>query len=126
MDCITAPGYKDPNGYGRAYVDGKSTTAHRAAWIHLYGPLPSDVFVLHACDNPGCINVEHLFLGSHADNMRDKAEKQRCRNQHTGKTHCVHGHPLEGDNLYVNPKTRQRCCRECAARRNSKWKESKR
>jgi hypothetical protein len=65
------------NGYGRFKHKGVERYAHRWAWEQAYGPIPPGMMVLHRCDNPPCVRLEHLFLGTHADNMRDASEKGR-------------------------------------------------
>lgn len=76
--CIEFKGYCDKRqGYGRKAVNGKPILAHRLAWTEANGEIPEGMQVLHKCDNPPCINVDHLFLGTNADNMRDKAKKGR-------------------------------------------------
>lgn len=76
--CIIFEGDKShPDGYGRLWINGRKIYAHRLAWIKSNGIIPNNLFVLHKCDNPPCINVEHLFLGTNKDNMRDCVNKGR-------------------------------------------------
>jgi hypothetical protein len=66
------------NGYGIISADGHSTTAHRVAWTLTQGPIPDGLYVLHNCptgDNPLCVNPAHLWLGTIADNNRDRVNK---------------------------------------------------
>lgn len=66
------------NGYGSfSHKTSRSARAHRMAWIFAVGPVPRGAVVCHRCDNPSCVNPAHLFLGSQADNMRDKIAKGR-------------------------------------------------
>lgn len=75
--CIEFSGPRHPNGYGRFTYKAKQRLAHRAAWALLQGPLSAEACVLHRCDNPPCVNPDHLYLGDRGDNARDMAKKGR-------------------------------------------------
>lgn len=87
-DCWIWTAGKDRLGYGSftiKYRQNKRATAykaHRVAYALAYGAVDAGVCVLHTCDNPSCVNPDHLRLGTHGDNMRDMANKGRgctCR-----------------------------------------------
>src|ERR1019366_1821706 len=63
--------------YGLMWVRGRPHKAHRVAWTLKRGAIPKGKHVLHHCDNPPCVNDEHLFLGNHRINMEDAAQKGR-------------------------------------------------
>lgn len=67
-------------GYGELSVDGKMKLAHRVAYETMCGPIPDGMKVCHTCDNPPCINPEHLFLGTQLENVRDCVSKLRFGN----------------------------------------------
>ncbi len=67
------------NGYGALKFKGKVIDAHRFSWILHNGKIPKGKFVLHKCDNRKCINPNHLFLGTHVDNMIDAYGKGRLK-----------------------------------------------
>lgn len=64
-------------GYGVLQFDGRTERAHRVAHILFVGPIPEGLCVLHRCDVRSCVNPDHLWLGTIADNNRDKKEKGR-------------------------------------------------
>lgn len=63
--------------YPRIRFGGRRIKAHRCAWELSFGPVPEGMHVLHRCDVTTCVRPDHLFLGTHADNMADKAAKGR-------------------------------------------------
>jgi hypothetical protein len=71
---------KTPLGYGRLNIRGRVIYAHRISYIMTKNPIPDGLCVLHRCDNPGCINPFHLFLGTKKDNTRDMITKKRHPN----------------------------------------------
>lgn len=77
--CILWTGYKTPLGYGLMLASGKTVSVHRLAWSLSHGTIPAGAHIMHVCDNPSCINPDHLVLGTHAANMADRKSKGRYR-----------------------------------------------
>lgn len=77
--CDEWDGTLDKDGYGLTYLDGKQMGAHRAIWILEVGPVPEGLMVLHRCHNRKCCEITHLYVGDHAQNMRDRAASGRNR-----------------------------------------------
>lgn len=75
--CWAWTGHKDRDGYGITWVKPKTIKAHRLIFNLIRGPIPSGMLVCHKCDNPGCVNPEHLFLGSNSENIQDSISKGR-------------------------------------------------
>ena len=76
-DCWEWTGTTNPDGYGQIGVNGRYELAHRVSWTLFNHEDPGDLFVLHSCDNPKCVNPLHLFLGTQQDNMKDRDRKGR-------------------------------------------------
>lgn len=80
--CWKWHGSKSPGGYGQIREGARLSRlwrANRLSWVFHFGAIPEGLDVCHRCDNPECTRPDHLFLGSHSDNMRDCYAKKRHR-----------------------------------------------
>ena len=105
---------KNSGGYGAFELNKKTVTASRISWSLLNGEISSDIFVCHSCDNPSCVNPNHLFTSDNQGNVDDMIRKKRHRNQ--VKTHCKNGHEFTEENTFLKVyKGLSNCrgCREC-------------
>lgn len=111
---------RTPLGYGQMRFRGTRELAHRASWIIFRGEIPSDgshygtLGVLHDCDNPCCVNPEHLFLGTQQSNAEDSVSKGRW-----GKRGCKgesHGRAIVTEEMVrairISPATARECAQE--------------
>ena len=92
--CKIWYGASVPAGYGVIGHLKRYTYTHRVAWELANGPIPAGLFVLHRCDQPACINPDHLFVGTPLENMRDMIAKGRqnyTKNKRSGPDHPLFG-----------------------------------
>ena len=121
-NCWNWTGAMDGDGYGVLSLRSlgrKMGRAPRIAWELFVGPIPRGMLVCHHCDNPGCVNPAHLFVGTVRDNTLDAVRKGRMKPPVLPRqTHCQRGHEFSAANTYhYRGKRRCRqCMRACQAR----------
>lgn len=96
--------------YGCFWTGSVVALAHRFAYAALVESFPAELDILHHCDNPLCVRPDHLFKGTHQDNMQDAASKGRLAQQN--KTHCPQGHAYTKENTRMS-KLGGRYCLTC-------------
>ena len=75
--CMEWKGSTNHKGYGLVRFQSIYKSTHRVVWELIKGKIPNGLFVLHKCDNPPCLNINHLFLGTSQDNVNDMVNKNR-------------------------------------------------
>ncbi len=79
-DCWIWSGWNNEDGYGKIRINKKAYFVHRVIYSYFFGEIPLEKpCVLHKCDTPSCLNPNHLFVGTHAENMKDMKNKGRAR-----------------------------------------------
>ena len=100
-------------GYGIFMWRGRNIAAHRFAFELLRGPVPDGLDLDHLCRRRHCVNPWHLEPVTRRVNL---LRGDTIVARQAAQTHCKHDHPLSGDNLYMEPGTNKRHCRECRSR----------
>jgi len=86
-ECWPWTASKLPNGYGQFWLHSRIDKAHRVVYELSRGPIPSGLWILHTCDNRGCVNPAHLYAGTHKDNMRDMVIRGRSNTGEKNQRH---------------------------------------
>lgn len=89
-DCWAWTANRNRRGYGKFCLNKRQEPAHRVAYTLTYGDIPAGLWVLHHCDNPSCVRPDHLYLGTHQDNMQDRHNRGRAA---SGESNGSRMHP---------------------------------
>lgn len=102
----------------------KHWRGNRLVFYLVNGYINDEKLILHRCGNKKCLNPDHLYEGTDADNGKDRIRLGECGQKK--KTNCPAGHSYSGSNLYVHPRTGHRICKECARIRDRlRWPREK-
>lgn len=126
--CWIWKGTTNPNKrnvrYGCFPISGEGVAAHRVSFFFHRGTINPRLQVCHSCDNPICVNPDHLFEGTGRDNMKDCSAKRRVRGME--KTHCPKGHPYTPENTRRDKETiNGRKCIICIREKDRRYYQSK-
>jgi hypothetical protein len=124
--CLEFTGCVNEKGYGLFSVKNRSRLAHRVSWSLLRGDIPAGMALLHSCDNPRCVNIDHLSIGTRAENNADMIRKGRMRagEHQRARTKCAKGHPYDSANTAVDDNGYRRC-RACSSESCRRFKAAR-
>lgn len=119
--CWEWTGHVSPTGYGKTSWRNRGWTVTRLLYCATVGEFDPALDICHTCDNPPCVNPDHLWLGTRSDNIQDS--KAKGRHALASATHCRRGHELSGDNLYIKPDGKRGCkiCLRASKRIRAGW-----
>lgn len=127
--CRIWDGARSGGRAGRGFIrEGTKMLAVSRVALEASLGRPLTAYALHHCDRPFCVEPSHLYEGSPRQNAKDAVERGLLPpppNKGFRKTHCIHGHPLSGVNLYVTPKG-LRSCRQCQRAGSVRYRERQR
>lgn len=117
-DCWIWTGALTSRKYGsfQYYQDKPAIGAHVSSYLFHKGEVPKGMLIRHRCNNPPCVNPEHLLLGTPSDNMKDMFESDRHGWTNRKRTHCRRGHEFIVVGVYERTKKNgktDRICRKC-------------
>lgn len=107
--CIEVDGWHNADGYANAFHRKYGDFPHRVIMILIHGPIPEGMMACHKCGNHGCVNPDHLYIGTMKQNARDTVNMGR--HLEANKTHCAQGHEFTPENTYRYRNKRK--CRTC-------------
>jgi hypothetical protein len=124
-ECWIWTGAKTSKNYGsfKYYEDKPAIGAHVSSYLFYVGEIADGMYVCHRCDNPLCVNPDHLFLGSNSDNMKDMVKKNRSGWSNRERTHCRRGHDFSVVGVKISTKANGksfRTCKECSRMNDAK------
>ena len=135
--CWIWEGARQSDGYGtlasgtRLNKSWRTIKTHRFSFELVNGSIPAGMEVCHHCDNPPCVRPDHLFLGTHQDNVADRDRKKRHWVRDGAgrlplKSHCRNGHEYTPENTLIRWHESRganiRHCRECVRAKDARWK----
>jgi len=122
-DCWKISGSRG-NGYSQFLIRGKNYPSHRVSYEFFHkAKVPTNMVIDHLCRVPNCVNPSHLEIVTSAENNY-RGESPWGKNKR--KTHCINGHPFEGDNLYDRIDRKWRQCKKCHRDSMKLWIREKR